>query len=257
MHVTSSEMLSWVQLYLWPFVRIAALMSVAPVFGTRTVPMRIRLGIALVLTLVVVPTLPPFPRVDPLSVTALLVTVQQLLAGLVMGFALTLVFSALITGGQVAAQLMGLGFASMMDPQNGVSVPVVGQFYTIVATLLFLVFDGHLVLIEMVNASFASLPVGQTMPAGNYWRLAAWGYWVFAGAVLVALPSIAALLMVNMAFGVLTRAAPQLNIFSVGFPATILFGFMVMLASLPYFVPKFSQLLESAYVLISQLLSVA
>lgn len=255
MNFTDTQLTAWMTLYLWPFFRIAALVSIAPIFGTRTVPARVKLMIAVALTMLVAPLVPARDFIDPLSWQGLLTTFHQVLTGLVMGFMLTLVFGALITGGQTIAQLMGLGFASMMDPQNGVQVPVVGQFYTILATLLFLSLNGHLVLINVLVSSFHILPVGPTgLGADKLWQAVLWSRWLFVAAVTIALPAITALLLVNIAFGVMTRAAPQMNIFAVGFPITILVGFVVMLVSLPYFIPRTQQLFEDVFSFINQIL---
>jgi len=226
-------------LYLWPFFRIAAMVSIAPIYGTHTVPARVKLIIAVALTMMVAPILPKTKYIDPLSFDGLVVTFHQVLIGIAIGFMVTILFGALVTGGQIVAQLMGLGFASMMDPQNGVSVPVIGQFYTILATFVFLILNGHLILVDLLVSSFQTMPVGEFgLSADKIWQLILWSKWIFAAAVVIALPAITALLLVNIAFGVITRAAPQLNIFAVGFPITILLGFIFILVSLPYFVSK-------------------
>ena len=257
MNITGAEFTSWVSQYMWPFFRIAALVSVAPIFGTHTVPPRAKMAIAVALTLLVAPLLPKMKFIDPLSLQGMAVTFHQLLIGLAMGFVVSLVFGALVTGGQTVAQLMGLGFASMMDPQNGVSVPVVGQFYTVLATLVFLVLNGHLLLINVLVSSYQALPIGDFgISPDKLWQLVLWGRWLFAAAVIIALPAITALLLVNIAFGVMTRAAPQLNIFAVGFPITILLGFVIILVSLPYFIPKLQQLFEQVFYFISNTLLV-
>lgn len=193
----------------------------------------------------VAPILPKFQYTDPLSLAGVLITIQQVLIGVLLGFIVSLVFSALIIGGQSVAQLMGLGFASMMDPQNGVSVPVVGQFYTVLATIVFLVLNGHLVLVDTLVGSFKSMPIGDySLLPEKLWQVVLWSKWMFIAALVIALPAITALLLVNIAFGVMTRASPQLNIFAVGFPITILLGFIAMLASMPYFVPKLQEMFD-------------
>lgn len=252
MNFSGSELVAMVGQYMWVFARIGGMVAVAPIFGTRTVPARVKIILTLIISMAVVPMLGEGPGVDPLSFAGLLVLVQEILIGAFIGFSVSLVFDALITGGQIIAQLMGLGFASMMDPQNGVSVPVVGQFYTVMATLIFLAINGHLLLIEMIVSSFQSLPIGVGLSRESFMGLALWGKWVFIGAVMVALPSIVALLIVNIAFGVMTRAAPQLNIFAVGFPITILFGFLVMVLTLPNFIDKFYQLLDELFSFLRQ-----
>ncbi len=257
MNFTGAEFTSWVTMYMWPFIRIAALISVAPIFGTHTVPARVKLIVAAALTIMVAPILPEMKFVDPFSLAGLIVTFHQVLIGIAIGFTVTLIFGALVTGGQIIAQLMGLGFASMMDPQNGVSVPVVGQFYTILATLVFLILNGHLILLDLLVSSFQTLPVAEYgLSPEKIWELVLWSKWLFVAAVIIALPAITALLLVNIAFGVMTRAAPQLNIFAVGFPITILLGFVIMFLSLPYFIPKLQQLFEHTFYFIRHTLIV-
>jgi flagellar biosynthetic protein FliR len=249
---TSAELISLVSLYLWPFFRIAGMVSIAPIFGTQTVPIRVKLMISIALTIMVAPILPKMKYIDPLSYEGMVVTFHQVLIGIAIGFTMTLVFSALVTGGQSVAQLMGLGFASMMDPQNGVSVPVVGQFYTILATLVFLALNGHLVLINVLVSSYQTLPVGEFgISPEKIWQLVLWSKWIFAAAVTIALPAITSLLLVNIAFGVMTRAAPQLNVFAIGFPITIIFGFVIIFVSLPYFIQQLQQLFDQIFNFIS------
>lgn len=251
MHFTSAQLSAAIGSYLWPFFRIAALIGVAPIFGARTVPVRIRLGLALVLTMIVAPVLPPAPALDPISPLGLMVTVQQVLIGSAMGFAIVLVFDAFVLGGQVFAMQMGLGFASMVDPQRGVQVPMVSQFYVLFATLVFLALNGHLILIQVLVDSFHTMPVAaQGLTAGGLWELVSWGKQMFAGAILVALPAIATLMIVNLAFGVMTRAAPQLNIFAVGFPLSLAVGFIVMMVMLPAAVPQLQNLVNDVFLMI-------
>jgi len=196
----------------------------------------------------VVPILPKSQFTDPISLAGAVITIHQILIGLLLGFVITLVFSALIIGGQTVAQLMGLGFASMMDPQNGVSVPVVGQFYTVLATIIFLILNGHLILVDTLIGSFKTMPIGDySLLPEKLWEVVLWSKWMFISALVLALPAITSLLLVNVSFGVITRASPQLNIFAVGFPITILLGFVAMLVSLPYFVPKFQEILNQSF----------
>jgi len=143
---------------------------------------------------------------------------------------------------------MGLGFASLNDPSSGVVVPTVSQFYTIFITLLFLAMNGHLVMIEVLAQSFIDLPISQTgLGSEGIWKLLSWASYVFSGAVLMALPALASLLIVNLGFGVMTRAAPQLNIFAIGFPVIMTIGFVIMMVSLPSALPLFESLLDSVY----------
>ncbi len=255
MNFTSAELTAWIGSFLWPLFRVGAMVGAAPIFGARVVPVRIRMGLALAITLVIVPLLPPAPAVDPLSGAGLVITFNQLLIGLALGLSLRLVFSAVEIAGQIIGQLMGLGFASMIDPENGVQVPVVSQFYSICAILLFLAFNGHLLLIEMLADSFRTLPVStQGIPLDGLRALADWGGQMFAGAVLVALPAICALLLVNLAFGVMMRSAPQLNIFAVGFPVTLLLGMVIMLVTLPALPGQLTALTDQVFGLMRYLI---
>jgi flagellar biosynthesis protein FliR len=239
MNLSSVEISAWIGSFLWPFFRIGAMLMVAPVFGTRTVPRRVRFGIAVVLTATIAPLLPPMPATDPLSPGGVLVIVQQVLIGVALGFMLRVAFTVFELVGEMVSHLMGLGFASMIDPQNGVSVPVLGQFYVLLATLVFLSLNGHLLWIEVVADSFRTLPVGVAgLGANGAWAIVSFGGRMFAWAMQLALPVVAALLVVNVSFGVLTRAAPQLNLFSVGFPASMLLGFVLVAVSLPAVLSK-------------------
>ncbi|MEJ2591746.1 MAG: flagellar biosynthetic protein FliR, partial [Candidatus Thiodiazotropha sp.] len=194
---------------------------------------------------------------DVLSHTGFLIMLQQVLIGVVMGFILQMVFGALIFGGQVVAYSTGLGFASMVDPQNGVQVPVIAQFYLILATLLFLLSNGHLLTIELLADSFQSLPVAvDGITRNGLLEVVAWGSRMFAGGLLIALPIVGAMLMVNMGMGVVMRAAPQLNIFSVGFPVTMLIGFALMWVTLPNLFDVFNEYLDGAFQLMMQALRV-
>lgn len=208
----------------------------------------------LALTWAILPFVPPMPVVEPLSPEGLLVTVQQVLIGLSMGFILRLVFGALELGGQVIAMQVGLSFASLADPQNGAQSPLLSQFYTLLGTLIFLALNGHLLLIQLLVDSFTVLPVTPTGIDRDWlWVLVNWGSQMFAGAVLVALPAIAALLVVNLAFGVMVRAAPQLNIFAVGFPITLVLGLLIILYSLPTLLYQLDHMFADAFRTIGEL----
>ncbi len=257
MIISEAQLNAWLGAYLWPLVRIGAMLTAAPVFSSRQVPVRLRLILMLLITWIVIPTLPPSPPAEVLSHTGFMIMLQQVLIGVVMGFILQMLFAALVFGGQVVAYSSGLGFASMVDPQNGVQVPVVSQFYLILATLLFLLSNGHLLTIELMADSFRSLPVAvDGISRNSLLDLVAWGSRLFAGGLLIALPIVGAMLMVNMGMGVVMRAAPQLNIFSVGFPITMLLGFALMWVTLPNLFDVFNRLLEEAFQLMMQTLRV-
>lgn len=248
MTLASSEIMSWVGSFMWPLFRIAALVAAAPVFGARTVPVSVKVIMAVVFTLIIAPVSPPIPVIDPLSGEAVLVVLNQILIGAAMGLALQMVFAMFIVGGQTIAFQMGLGFASMVDPSSGTQVPVISQFYVIILTLVFLALDGHLTFISVVAESFRTLPIGVNGLSDNgLWALVVWGGNMYSGAVQIALPAIASLLLINLTFGVVTRSAPQFNIFSIGFPVTLVAGFFIMLSTLKAILPQIKLQLVSAF----------
>ncbi len=245
----------WLGGFFWPFVRISAMMLAAPVFGARMMPVRIRIIMALAISLLAAPLLPPVPAVDPVSFDAAGIIVQQILIGVAMGFIVQMVFQSLVVAGEAIANSMGLGFARMVDPANGVQVPVISQFLVVMATLLFVILNGHLLLIQLVIRSFEILPVsdsGLSVPAIR--EVVNWAGQMFVGGLMIALPAVTALLVVNISMGVITRAAPQLNIFAVGFPLMILLGFIFLAATLPSIFAQFTQMLMNSFEAISQIL---
>ena len=254
--VTSMELNTWMVAFLWPFLRIGAMFSAAPVFGARMVPVKVRAALALVMSLMMAPVVvQDLPVIELFSAEGLMVAVQQILIGLAMGFTLQLVFSAIVIAAQSIAMSMGLGFANAVDPQNGVQVPVVAQYYLTLATLMFLALNGHLILVQILVDSFQSLPIGQAgLTSADIWALVGWGGRMFAGAVAIALTAMASLLLVNLAFGVMSRAAPQLNIFGVGFPVMMLTGFVIIMLSVPGMTPHVSNLMQDAFLLLQTML---
>ncbi len=254
LNLTTGQLESWLAQYLWPFIRIGACFMVAPIFGAQFVPRRVRLLLAGAVTIIVAPLLPA-PQIEMFSGTAVVVTIHQIIIGIAVGFALQLIFDSLAMGGQLLSNTMGLGFAFNVDPLRGASTPVLGQFYMILVTLTFLALNGHLVLIEMLARGFTTLPVGtQGLDGSALWTLITWGGQVFSGALAVALPGITALLVVNIAFGVMSRAAPTLNLFAVGFPITLIFGLVIMYAGLPSVQARFIESLDAAFGVIGTLL---
>ena len=252
--VTTGQIEAWVAMYLWPFVRVGACLMVAPVFGTSFVPPRSRLLLAAALTLLVAPLLPP-TNVAVLSATGFGIVAQQMLIGVAMGFVVQIVFDALAMAGQLLANSMGLSFAFNVDPLRGASTPVLGQFYSIIVTLTFLALNGHLALLEVLVDGFRSLPVGiDGLGTDGLWQVTLWGGQIFRGALLVSLPGVTALLVVNLAFGVVSRAAPSLNLFAIGFPVTLVCGLVIVMFGLPSVQQSFIGLMREAFVLLGHLL---
>lgn len=250
-----NELVVWMYRFLWPFFRIGAFALAVPLIGTQLVPMRIRLGFALALTLVVAPLLPPQPVPEGLSLDVGIMVAQQLLIGFSLGFMMQLFFQVFVLGGQIISNQMGLGFASISDPANGVSVVVLSQFYLMLTMMLFLAFNGHLIMVEVIVESFRVLPVAAGAPeSATLWRLVSAGSWMFASALLLSLPMVIALLVVNLAFGIMTKAAPQLNIFAIGFPFTMLFGLFIVWVGLSDFVAQYQRIASEALQMLGALL---
>lgn len=253
--ITAEQINSWVGLVMWPMFRIAGLLTILPTLGGGEVPVRVRVGLAVMITVLIVPSLPAMPQIDPLSADSIFISFQQLIIGVAMGLMVLLVFNAVTLAGESIAITMGLGFALMNDPQNGVQVPTVSQFYLIMATMLFLAFNGHHQVLLLMAASFDLMPVGQALGADATWQLVRWAGVMFSGALAIALPALAAMLTVNMVMGVITRAAPQLNLFSVGFPITMTIGFAAILFTLPTFQFSFESLISQTLDAIVRVLS--
>ncbi|GAB6040232.1 flagellar biosynthetic protein FliR [Endothiovibrio diazotrophicus] len=247
MNFSTPEIAAWVGSFMWPFARISALVATMPLFGTDFAPMRVRLYLALALTLGIVPTLPPMPQIDALSGEGVMVIAQQLVIGVSMGFFFQLIFAGFIIGGQTIAMKIGLGFSTMVDPIAGSQVPVLGMLYTILVGLLFLAFDGHLMVFELLADSFRLLPVGtEGIGREGFWEVVAFSGRMFRIALMMAITVIASLLVVMLAFGVVTKAAPQFNIFSVGMPIFMMIGFVVITITLPDVVPHFVEEMRAA-----------
>jgi flagellar biosynthesis protein FliR len=254
---SEQQIMIWASGFFWPLLRISAMFIAIPVFSGRFVDNKILVGAALIITFFTLPLLPEQQTVDVFSHEGIMTGLQQIFIGISMGFVLQLVFSAIVFAGQGIAYSMGLGFASMLDPTTGVSVPVISQFYLVLATLVFLTLGGHLVLIEMLIDSFNTLPVGVIgMERSDIWSIIAWSSRIFSAGLLMAMPAITSLLMVNIAFGVVTKAAPQLNIFSVGFPITLILGLLLMWVTLPSVLGNFTNLLAESYSVIGDFLRI-
>ena len=253
---TTTELTALIGAYLWPLFRVSAMVAAAPVFGTRSVPTKVKIMTALAITSILVPILPA-PEVNVFSPLSIIVIAQQILIGLIIGFTVQLVFSAVITGGQIVAMQMGLGFSLMVDPQNGTQSPVLSQFYVVMVMLIYLAINGHLVLIEVLAESFKTMPISsEGLVANDFMEVVRWGANIFAGGTAIALPAIASLLVVNIAFGVMTRSAPQLNIFAIGFPITMMLGFTLVMVTLPNIAPQSTSLFADVYHLIQSILGI-
>jgi len=233
--LSSADWNQYMALFFFPFVRILAWLSVDPLLGSRSAPNSIRLGVAVVLAVVIAPTLPPQPVVAIVSGDGLLILLQQIAVGLALGFALSVVFSAMEVAGQFIGMQMGLSLSSLYDPVNGTQTPAIGQFLSMTSALVLFAMDGHHQVIAALWQSFRDVPIAATPASGRgFLVLVDWGAAIFNTGLHIALPVTAALLTANLALGMMTRAAPQLNIFSVGFPITLSAGFLTLYFAIQY-----------------------
>jgi flagellar biosynthetic protein FliR len=248
---STAEIEALVAAFLYPFLRILALMSTAPLFSHASVPVPLRIGLSLAITAVVVVAAPAAPFVSPLTAAGGVLVVQQVVVGLAIGLSMQLVFAAVTLAGDLIGLQMGLSFATIVDPQNSDETPVIGSFLSLVLMLVFLAINGHLALIAALVDSFRIMPIG---PDGwgslDAMRLVRAGSMLFATGLSLALPVIGALLLVNLTLGVLTRTAPQLNLFAVGFPVTLAVGLVMLLLAMPFAVPALTQALERGLALL-------
>lgn len=255
MNFSEDELLTYLASFLWPFLRVSSMFISVPVFSVKAVPAKIRVMASMLITFVIMPTLPAMPNVETFGYQGLMVGIQQIALGLTAGFILQMVFSIMLFAGQTIAYSMGLGFASMVDPATGVQVPVIAQLFVISGSLLFLAVDGHLLLIEMLAQSFRTLPVGTIgMDKTDLWRVISWSSMIFADGLLLSMPVMATLLFVNISFGVASKAAPQLQIFGVGFPITIMLGMVLIWVGLPNLLEGFGNMLREGFALIGEML---
>ena len=245
----------WVGQYLYPFARITGLLMVMPLFGTRIVPTRIRILLAFALAVVIAPILPEPPLIDAVSVESFVIILQQMLIGITLGFAIELVSQIFVITGQLIAMQTGLGIATTVDPSQGASVVVVSQWFLFMVSLVFISLNGHLVMFEILAESFYSMPIGLTsFNAEQFGLIIRWSGWMFAAALVIALPALVSLLVVNLAFGVMTRAAPQLNIFALGFPVTMIVGIFIIWLNISEMAVGFQFYMEALFEFLKKLL---
>src|SRR5471030_3328425 len=224
----------WIAGLLWPLTRILGLLAASPLFGNSSVPASVKLSLGVLLAMVVAPAVPLLPGSDPTSLAGLLILAQEMLIGLAMGFSIRIVFAAVEMAGEISSLTMGLGFATFFDPNTQGRSSAISQFLALVATMTFLAVNAHLVLLSVLVESFYTLPVSASpVYGGGFKQLADWGGKIFSTGVQLSLPIVAALLITNVALGILTRAAPQLNLFGIGFPITLGVGFLVLAMALP------------------------
>ena len=241
---TETQVLAWLTPLLWPFLRALALFTALPVFSQRAVPMRVKIGLALFISLAAQPSLPAMPLIALDSPQAIMVLLQQLLVGFTLGFAVRVVFAAVEMGGELIGLQMGLNFAGFFDPATASQGTASGRFFGTLVAFLFVLSNSHLAIIAALVHSFEVFAVGdepfaflrQTQPQH-------WGAEVFTLGLWIALPLVGMLLFVNLVLGVISRVAPQISVFSVGFPLTLSVGLIGMLLTLPLLEQPFAMAL--------------
>ncbi len=244
---SEAQIVAWISPILWPFLRILALFSVAPIFSMRVIPVRVRIGLAFFVAVCAQGMLSDQPVMPFNSPDALGAVAQQVLIGLAIGFTIKLVFSAVELAGEVIGLQMGLNFASFFDPMSSTQVSAVGRFFGHIATLFFVVINGHLMVLMAVVKSFDRFPVdSHFLVAIQQMRLYELGSNLFSSALWIALPMIALLMFVNLALGIVSRVAPQMNIYAVGFPVTLTVGLLGIAATLPMLEQPMLTLMQQA-----------
>lgn len=242
---TEAQLMAWLSPMVWPFVRVLGLFTAAPVLSMRAVPRRVRLGLAAFIAYAAQASLEGVPMPALNSPLALGVLMHEVFLGLTMGFAARVVFAALEFAGEIVGLQMGMNFAAFFDPLSGGQATAVSRFYGTMAAWLFIVLDGHLMLIGAVAHSFQAFPVSERPLAFlSVVQPQVWGAEIFRLGLWIALPVVAMLMLVNIVMGVMSRVASQLNIFSVGFPITMGVGMIGLWLTLPLMQVPFTAALE-------------
>ncbi|QRN03271.1 flagellar biosynthetic protein FliR [Legionella sp. MW5194] len=255
MDIDYKTMIIQISQVVWPMPRISGLFLTMPVISSVLIPVRVRVVIAMAFSFLLSSFVPSSLTLEHFNGYYLIYLAFELLLGLMMGFVLQMVFQVFVIGGQIIAMQAGLGFATMIDPASKASVPLISQFYLLMVSLMFLALNGHLAVFELFFNSFTMLPVGSVpVELSDIGRVLIFSGWMMKESVLVALPAILALLVISLAFGVMTRVAPQLNIFSIGFPITLFMGIVILRVSLPGVAAQIADSLEQGMLLIKGLL---
>lgn len=245
--ITTAQIDAWIAALIFPLTRILGFIATAPLWSTAGIPRRVRLVLGIAIALALAPALPPMPQIAPGSLTGLALMATQMLLGIAMGFAARVVFAAIDVAGELIGFQMGLSFATFYDPLSSSQTPVITEFVNLIALLLFLSLNGHLLYVATLAQSFQAIPVAIGLPGNGSWlNIAELGAKIFSAGLLLSLPVVVALMIANLALAVLTRAAPQLNIFALGFPITLTGGFVALAASLNYLSAPLQALYETA-----------
>jgi len=256
LQVTFAQLETWLALFLWPFTRISGLLAAAPLFSHSSIPMPVKVGLGLLLTIIISPTLPPLPAVAILSWDCLGILVEQVLVGVAMGLAMQVVFSIAQAAGDFIGLQMGLAFASFFSADTGSNTMILARILFIISLLLFLAVDGHLVLIRILADSFQIVPIAAfSTHADGFLALVNYAGVIFRLGLLLALPVIGVLLVINLSMGILNRSAPQFTVFSVGFPISLTVGLLLFMLLMTDLRPVLTGLFENGFAFLRQLLA--
>lgn len=240
-----AQVLAWISPILWPFLRVLALFTTAPVLTQRFVPRRVRVALAALIVVSAQASLPPMPQIPLDSATAFMTAIAQVLIGMALGFAARIVFTAVEFGGELIGLQMGLNYAGFFDPATGGQGTATGRFYGAIVSWIFIIINGHLLLIGAVVRSFNAFPVSaEPFEFLRTLQPQTWGSEIFTLGLWIALPLVAMLLFVNLVLGVISRVAAQMNVFAIGFPITLGTGLIGMLLTLPMLQAPFTMALE-------------
>lgn len=245
--LTSTQIDVWIAAFIYPLVRILSFIAAAPLWSTAGIPRRTRLILGIAITVALAPSLPSMPKIEPASLGGLWILVQQMLIGIGMGFSARIVFASVDLAGTFISNQMGLGFATFYDPLSASQTPVIAEFLGVITLLTFMSLNGHLLFVATLAQSFVAIPVGGPMLAAGSWlNLSEMGAKIFSTGLLLSLPVIIALMITNVALGILTKAAPQLNLFALGFPLTLAGGFIAIAICFSYLVAPLQAMFEFA-----------
>ncbi|SDL73040.1 flagellar biosynthetic protein FliR [Franzmannia pantelleriensis] len=228
--VTFAQLQTWLMLFLWPFVRITAFLMASPLLGHSAVPNQAKIGLAVLLTVVIGPGLPELPDAPIVSWASLGIMVEQMLIGIAIGLTMHVMFAVVQAAGEFIGLQMGLAFATFFDAGSGTNTMILSRVFYMITLLMFLAFNGHLIVIEILASTFVTLPIGMGgFNAGAFEMLVRFGGTIFVSGMLLALPLVGSLLIINLSLGILNRSAPQLTVFNIGFPTSLTVGIFLLM----------------------------
>lgn len=229
LEVNSAQLQLWLAHFLWPFIRILSFLLASPLLGHSSIPPHVKIGFAALVSIAIAPIIPPIPSIPIVSWAGFGLLIEQMLIGIAIGFAMRVTFTTLQVAGDLAGLQMGLAFATLFTPESGNTMILARLFYMI-GLLFFVSINGHLIVIETLAHTFQKLPIGEITFQANAWHmLSKYVGILFSTGLLMSLPMIAALLIINLAMGILNRSAPQLTVFSIGFPLTLTTGLILLM----------------------------